>query len=328
MMAREQLAISVVVPTCRRNDMLLRCLRALRAQDFPSELYEIVVVDDGHSDDTRALVAGFRRDYPQPVVHYLRTLPLRRGPAAARNTGWRFAVGEVIAFTDDDTIPAPGWLGAGCAAMGPQIAAAWGHVEVPLPAEPTDAERNIGGLHGAEFITANCFVRRNALVTIGGFDERFKRPWREDSDLYFSLLERRWQVVGAPQAVVVHPARTAPPGTCIRQHRNLFYEALLFKKHRRLYRQKIAAGPPLQYYLTVALLLVAAALMVGGWPWAALIAGLGWLGLTARLIRRRLHGISHAASQVAEIVWTSVFIPVVAVGWRLAGALRFGVAFA
>lgn len=328
MTARTQPVVSVVVPTCGREAMLLRCLRALCMQSLPANLYEILVVDDGHSEETRTAVIQFKREQTQQEIHYTRTLPQRRGPAAARNIGWRFARAEIIAFTDDDTIPAPDWLSAGLAAMAPPTAAAWGHVEVPLPPRPTDAERNIGGLHGAEFITANCFIRRIALAGVGGFDERFKRPWREDSDLYFTLLEKRWRVIKAPEAVVVHPARTAPPGTCIKQHRNLLYEALLFKKHRHLYRQKISTGPPLHYYLTVAMLALALVAAGLGWSWLTLVAGLGWLALTVQLVLYRLAGISHAPLQVVEIVWTSLLIPVVAVYWRLAGALRFRVAFA
>lgn len=321
--------VSVVVPTYQRPLLLQRCLEALIAQDLDPAAYEIIVVDDARSEAARALVdamarlRGGGRD-----ILYRRPPEGSRGPAAARNAGWRAAQGDIIAFTDDDAIPAPNWLSQGLRSMRPGIAAAWGDVIVPLPELPTDAERNTAGLDGAEFLTANCFVRRATLSLVGGFDERFTRPWREDSDLYFTLLENGWKVVSAPSAIVIHPARKAPPGTCLKQHHNLFYDALLYKKHRRLYREKIAAAPPLRYYFTVALLVAALGSVLAHRPLIAEAAAGTWLASTAALALHRLRGTSKAWLDRADITVTSAAIPVVAVFWRLAGALHFRVLFA
>jgi GT2 family glycosyltransferase len=323
------LAISVVVPTCRRPQLLLRCLHALLAQKPIHGGLEIVVVDDARSPEQKAALESYvRRSGTSISVRYLSPPDSARGPAAARNAGWRAASGEIIAFTDDDTIPTPNWLPEGLRAMVPGVDAAWGHVIVPLQDEPTDAERNTAGLHGAEFVTANCFVRREALLHIGGFDERFKRPWREDSDLHFMLLEHGCKVVAAPRAIVIHPARLAPPGTSIQQHRNLLFEALLFKKHPRLYREKISAAPPVAYYLTVVAGMLTLAGVVAGQPVFAASAAMVWLMLTIRLAVRRLRGTSKSLLNVADIVISSTVIPLVAVFWRLAGAVRFRVPFA
>lgn len=321
--------ISIVIPTYKRTALLQRCLDAVTTQDFDPRAYEILVVDDARSDDSRAFVEAFARCFPDgPTVRYLRPAEGARGPAAARNAGWRAAQAEVIAFTDDDTIPARDWLSEGLRAMRPGVAAAWGDVIVPLPDVPTDWERNTAGLDGAEFVTANCFVRREAVAAVGGFDERFERPWREDSDLYFSLLEHGCQVVCAPAAIVLHPARQAPLGSSLKQHRNLFFDALLYKKHPDLYREKIAAAPPLRYYAAVvALLLAVAAPAAGLMPLAFGAAGI-WLGLTAQLALHRLHGTSRAWKHVADVVLTSFAIPPLAVYWRLKGALHFRVLFA
>lgn len=321
--------VSVVIPTHQRPQLLQRCLEALIAQDLDPAAYEIVVVDDAHSEATRIQVEVFARLLGGGrEIRYRRPPPGSRGPAAARNAGWLAAKGEIIAFTDDDTIPASNWLSTGLRAMRPGVAAARGDVVVPLPDEPTDAERNTAGLDGAEFVTANCFVRRSALAMTGGFDERFTRPWREDSDFYFTLLENGWQVASAPAAIVIHPARTAPPGACLKQHRNLFFDALLYKKHRRLYRQKIAAAPPLRYYFTVAALALAGIALAAGYPPLADSAAALWLGLTLSVAARRLQGTSPAWRNRAEIAATSFAIPFLAVYWRLAGALHFRVLFA
>src|SRR5690348_17598480 len=98
---------------------------------------------------------------------------------------------------------------------------------MPLPVMPTDYERNESGLERAEFITANCFVRRGVLERLSGFDESFRMPWREDSDLHFRLLEAGFRVARAEDAIVVHPVRPAPWGVSLRQQKKVVFDALL-----------------------------------------------------------------------------------------------------
>jgi glycosyltransferase involved in cell wall biosynthesis len=129
------LQVSVVVPTCGRPALLARCLRALERQSLPREAYEVIVVEDRE----------------------------RKGPAAARNRGWRRAAAAIVAFTDDDTEPARDWLEQGLAAFQDPIDAVTGRIVMPIPEEPTDYERDARGLERAEFVTANCFLRRGLL---------------------------------------------------------------------------------------------------------------------------------------------------------------------
>ena len=203
--------VSVVVPTFRRAELLDRCLAALAAQDLDWTEYEILIADDAGSAETRRQVEDWAGRISPPV----RYLPVHgtHGPAAARNLGWRSAHGPIIAFTDDDCIPDPGWLKAGVAAFGDGIAAVTGRVVVPLPSAPTDYERDAAGLENGEFVTANCFVRRDLLERAGGFDERFSAAWREDSDLHFTLLHQGGRIVRAPTALVVHPVRPRAGGS-------------------------------------------------------------------------------------------------------------------
>src|SRR4051794_16678635 len=110
------LQASVVVPTHGRPELLRRCLHELLAQDLDPATYEIIVADDGASAATRAIVSTIARDAdahgPHACVRYVPVCG-RHGPAAARNTGWRAARAPIIAFTDDDCLPAPCWLRAG-----------------------------------------------------------------------------------------------------------------------------------------------------------------------------------------------------------------------
>src|SRR5581483_9165707 len=108
-----------------------------------------------------------------------------RGPAAARNVGWRASTVEWVAFVDDDVVLGPRWhddLADDIGRAGPDVAATFGRIRVPLPAErrPTDWERNVSGLERACWATADAAYRRAALEAVGGFDERFPRAYRED----------------------------------------------------------------------------------------------------------------------------------------------------
>src|SRR5207245_7591311 len=85
-----------------------------------------IVADNAGSADTKRLVGKWSTNIG-PALRYVPAAN-PRGPAAARNAGWRAANGEVIAFTDDDCIPEPGWLLAGIAALQDDIVAAGGAV--------------------------------------------------------------------------------------------------------------------------------------------------------------------------------------------------------
>jgi glycosyltransferase involved in cell wall biosynthesis len=320
--------VSVVVPTFNRPQLLERCLEGLVAQAFDPSTYEIIVADDAASEETRRQVEDWQSRCLQtgPAIHYL---PVRdtRGPAAARNAGWRFARGRVIAFTDDDCIPDSEWLAAGTRAINEGASGVSGRVVMPLPEDPTDYELNAAGLATAKFVTANCFYLRSALEAVGGFDERFAMAWREDSDLWLTLMERGETLVSAEDAVIVHPLRPAPWGVSLSQQRKSQYNALLYKKHPRLYRQYVQPGPPRNYYAIVGS--IAGCLLGIGTrrPVVAVASFVVWTRLTGAFIARRLRGTSRRPAHIAEMVVTSALIPPLAVYWRLRGAFVHRVRF-
>jgi GT2 family glycosyltransferase len=320
--------VAVVIATRLRPQLLLGCLARLLEQTIAPERYEIVVVDDGHDDATESAVAELATTRPRgPALRYLRPQGTR-GPAGARNAGWRASAAPLIAFTDDDTLPAPDWLEQGLTLfrLAPNIVAASGQVIVPVDGRPTDHARMTQGLQTAEFVTANAFVRRTALQRLGGFDERFTRAWREDSDLHFRLLATG-PVVRAPLARVVHPVREVGWGVSLRQQANVRFDALLFKKHRRLFRQRIRARPPWLYVaIVLATITALGALAVEAVPlaWAAGSVAAGGI---AAFALRRLRGASLAPSHVIEMLLTSAVIPFLALFWRAVGAWRYRVAY-
>ncbi|HEX7079858.1 MAG TPA: glycosyltransferase [Gammaproteobacteria bacterium] len=320
--------VSVVVPSYHRPALLERCLAALARQDFPAADYELVVVHDGPSEPARRLVAEWGRRFDRdggPALRYVE--PEHGGPAAARNAGWRAAAAEIVAFTDDDTLPDPSWLRCALDAFSADVDAAWGAIVVPLPPNPTDYEVDAARLARGQFVTANCFCRKPILEAVGGFDERFELAWREDSDLFFRLLDCDARVVHVPDALVVHPVRTASWGVSLFQQRKVLYDALLFKKHRKLYRQWIRPTPRWDYYAIVAALGATALAAASGAVAVAAPAAVLWLLLTGRFCIARLRPATKRAPHIAEMIVTSVLIPPIAVFWRMVGALRFRVVF-
>ena len=317
--------VSVVIPTYRRPALLRRCLQAIERQTLAPRLYEVIVVDDGPDEATAAEVASFKQS-SAVSCRYL-AMTKNSGPAAARNRGWRAATSGVIAFTDDDCIPDERWLQHGLAAMDEGIAGASGRVVVPLPPSPTDAELNLAGLERSRFVTANCFYGRYALEAYGGFDERFRLAWREDTDVYFTLLARGERLVDAPLAIVRHPPPAPKWGVSLQDQRKSFYNSLLFKKHRELYRREVQSSPPWRYYATVLLGLTVLCSLATRRRRLGSLAGAGWGWLTLAFAGRRLRGTSRRPGHVLEMLVTSALIPPLSIYWRLRGALHHRVLF-
>jgi glycosyltransferase involved in cell wall biosynthesis len=116
-----------------------------------------------------------------------------RGPAAARNLGWRDCDTPWVAFLDDDVVVTATWLAdlmQDLESAGRSVGGVQGRITVPLPSDrgATDWERNTAGLQTARWITADMAYRTEALRKVGGFDERFTRAFREDADLALTGL--------------------------------------------------------------------------------------------------------------------------------------------
>lgn len=317
--------LSVVIPTFRRRALLERCLGAVLAQSLDAREYEVVVSDDAPDPDMEWFLLKTGEKFGRfDLVHVARAAGQAPGPAAARNRGWRAARADVIAFTDDDCVPSFDWLEEGWKAM-EGADAVQGRIRVPLSETPTDYELNTSRLETAPAATANFFCRRELLIRFGGFDERFRKAWREDSDLHFSLLEGGRAVGRAPRACVVHPVRPARWGVGLSLQSNNYYDALLYKKHPEAYREVIG-GPPWQYYLALGSLAAGAAGAMGlgrGLRWGLAF----WAGWTALFFFKRLAPTSKRLAHVAEMAVTSALIPFLSVFWRLRGAVAFRTAF-
>lgn len=318
--------ITVVIPSYQRPELLSRCLRALEDQEFDKSAFDVIVVSDGPDKYTRQLACSWK--YAGLIDVSYMALPAKKGPAAARNAGWRASDAPMIAFTDDDTIPDPYWLQSIWHAWKGESAIVYtGQVIVPLRGRPTDYEWNTAQLEKAEFVTANCACTREALERVNGFDESFEAAWREDSDLEFRLLQQQVPIYHLKNAVVLHPVRKAGWGVSIREQRKNIFNALLYKKFPRLYREKIQRRPMWNYYLMIGCFLLGVAFALNeAYTLSTVLFG-AWLLMIGIFAGKRLKHTSHTTSHVLEMIITSAAIPFAATYWSLYGSWRYKVLY-
>lgn len=312
----------VVIPTVGRPS-LARLLDALAAQ--PGPLPErIWLVDDRSAASTvplttHTVVSGTLLGR----VAVLRTGG--RGPAAARNAGWQASGADWIAFLDDDVVPPAGWtaaLAADLRVAGPRTAGVQGRIVVPLPLDrrPTDWERNVAGLERAQWATADMAYRRTALQQVGGFDERFRRNYREDADLGLRIVENGWAIARG-RRTIVHPVGPASPRISLKAQAGNADDVLMDAIHAKGWRRRAGAPPGRlrRHTATAAAALLALAAASVGAQRTAKAAGAAWLALTTELVAARIAPGPKTPRELATMVATSVALPFVAVGQRLRG---------
>ncbi len=233
--------ISVVVPTHNRAELIDTCLRALTAQTLPAERFEIIVVDDGSTDQTPAVLAAHARRAPylHPMI-----LPANRGRSAARNAAVRTARGRIIVFVDSDVIVVPSFLSAHLdmhPQSGQRIVSRGPIISIPTP----DAiPASIPPLAGSPSLlnTANAGVEKAALVEAGLFDEGFPGYGWEDFELGQRLADLGLHRVFSREAVAFHvePAAAAQDvGTALRKEEERARSAVYFFRKRPSFETRL-----------------------------------------------------------------------------------------
>jgi len=211
--------IAVVVATRDRAPRLRKLLEALRRQTLDPAGFEVIVVDDGSDDNTpRVLEEELERG-----VLPLRTLrnPRSAGPGPARDRGWRMSSAPIVAFTDDDCEPAPGWLFAlRATGEGRPGSFVQGRTE-PNPDErgksgPFTRTMEVTGLD-ENFPTCNIAYPRSLLERIDGFDvAAFERFGGEDCDLAWRAIGAGATPVFCEEALVHHAVNDLGPAGKLR----------------------------------------------------------------------------------------------------------------
>jgi hypothetical protein len=296
----------VVVPTVGRPCLAV-LLEALDAADGPRPGRTLVV-------DDRPRPAG-----PLPLGRSAGSVEVMRGPArgpaAARNVGWRASTAPWVAFLDDDVVPGPAWsaeLVADLTAAEPGVAGVAARLRVPLPAgrRPTDWERNVAGLESGRWVTADLAFRRTALASVGGFDERFARAYREDADLAARLAGAGWRLERGRRRSE-HPVRPADRWVSVRLQAGNADDPRLRLRYGRRWREVtgVHRGRRGRHLAVTAAGATALAAGVVRRPALAGVAAAAWGLGTAELAWARIAPGPRTPEEVATMVFTSVAIP-------------------
>jgi glycosyltransferase involved in cell wall biosynthesis len=198
--------ISVVLCSYNGSRTIGQSLEHLGQLAYPN--YEVIVVDDGSTDNTAEIAARF-------PVRLIRTE--NRGLSSARNTGWQAAAGEIVAYIDDDAYPDCHWLdylaltfeqGGYAAVGGPNLAPeADGWTAQCIACAPGGPTHVLLTDRLAEHIPGcNMAFRRSVLRDLSGFDEQF-RVAGDDVDICWRVLDSGQSIGFSPVAVVWHHRR-------------------------------------------------------------------------------------------------------------------------
>ncbi|MDB4902311.1 MAG: b-glycosyltransferase, glycosyltransferase family 2 protein [Mucilaginibacter sp.] len=195
--------ISVIIPTCNRNDLLSKCLDCLKPeiQNIPSNEYEIIVTDDSKNNIAQKLI-----DEYYPWVIWVEGP--KKGPAANRNNGAKIAKGEWLTFIDDDCLPNNKILYEYNKAINSfsDILAYEGRIYVDAPQTSFLQESPLNE-YGERFWSCNICIKSSLFKVLGGFDQNFPFPAMEDVDFFKRLKQITDKYKFLYHAAVIHPWR-------------------------------------------------------------------------------------------------------------------------
>ena len=278
---------SVIVPACQAAGSLGVCLDALNAQTVARDLYEVIVVDDGSTDDTGEIAqqAGAR------VI-----TQRNAGPAAARNVGAAAGRGDLLLFTDADCAPVPGWIAALAVPFADErVAGAKGtyltHQRALVPRftqlEYEDRYDRMAGVESIDFVdTYSAAYRRDIFLANGGFDSTFPTASVEDQEFSFRLAEKGYRLVFVPSAKVFHRHNHTLSAYIRRKFLIGYWKVLVTRRHpgRAVRDSHTPQALKLQMGLAavtlLAFLITALASLAGWWLSVAALA----VGLLAALV--------------------------------------------
>ncbi len=219
-------------------------------QDYQTDRYEIIVVDDGSTDETPVLVADIRSRTSSPKLRYV--CPEGTGVNVSRNAGVRAAEGDPIVFVDDDVIAPPKWLMAisGGALRHPEVGCFGGPVRLQFEGKPLRlCSRDHSGETELDFgdserivdivVGANMAIRRAAVEKVGLFNEALS-GYGDESEWQFRLREAGGRIVYIPDAWVWH-RRTALDLKLWRLLRKQFQRGAEHPRYAKLIGQRLSA---------------------------------------------------------------------------------------
>lgn len=265
--------ISVCVATRNRAHLLPRLVAALERQEIGPDRFEVIITDDASTDRTREVLEELAKRSPLRIRVMSNTS--RGGPASGRNKAWQASTSELIAFTDDDCVPTPGWLGAHLSSLA--------HVDITQGRVLSDPDQNARAGAMARRIavidenglyeTCNISYRKSWLESLGGFDTDFRQAG-EDADLAWRAKTAGATTAFAPDALVYHDVDAFSWKRELRNTRRWAGIVLLAERHPHLRERFKPGAHSWRSYHRPALL------AAGGLG----VAGLGIAGRSARIV--------------------------------------------
>ena len=315
--------ISIIIPAKDAASTIGGCVSTVLQQESIDLPYEVIVVDDGSTDNTAQIATDLGADVLQQA---------NAGPAAARNCGAQYARGEILAFTDSDCAPSAHWLKALTKPFeNPEIIGVKGTYRthqtglVPRFVQQEYAFKylRMAKLAHIDFIdTYSAAYHRDVFLSNGGFEVAFPVPSVEDQELSFRLARKGYQMVFAPDAVVYHQ-HDENLGEYIRRKFGIgYWKAFML---RWLPEKTISdSHTPATQRWQIVLMAAGLSLAVLGiiWPlflWAALIC---WLGMLVSAAALSVH-ILKADPKVLLITPLMVFVRAAVLGFGLFIGLLF-----
>ncbi len=223
--------VSVVIPAYNAARTIGEAVAHSLSQTKGSLQVELIVVDDGSTDDTAAVAESAGAT----VIRQRNA-----GPAAARNRGWESATGTFICFTDSDCIPTAGWLENLLDGFtDSQVGAVAGSYEIANPSswlarwvqqEVMERHKRMPSFIRA-FGSYNVAIPRHVLQATGGFDPVYRRASGEDNDLSYRIIKKGWRIAFRPQTKVAHFHPEKLWRYFMEQYRHGFWRAKLYKAH-------------------------------------------------------------------------------------------------
>lgn len=297
---------SVIVPAYQAAGVLGHCLQALTHQTVQRDQYEIIVINDGSTDDTAAIAGDGGADF---VVS-----GPRRGPSGARNLGVHHANGGIVLFTDADCEPAPDWLAymvgpfADPSVMGAKGAYRTRQRAVIARLVQLEYEiryERMAQLPRIDFIdTYAAAYRRELLLSYGGFDEAYPIPSAEDVDLSFRIARDGHVLRFVPQAQVWHQHPASLRRYLIRKALYGFWRALLYLRYPEKISGDAHTDPALKaQFALLAVAIMSAVASLIWWP-LVLLAGamlLLFLGTTLPFVHW-----AWPRDHVVALIWPGV----------------------
>jgi glycosyltransferase involved in cell wall biosynthesis len=252
---------SIVVPAYNESQTIEGCVKSLLDQTMRPESYEVLVVDDGSTDDTARIVKGY------PVRYYFQA---NQGAASARNLGAAYARGDIILFTDADCEVSRNWIEEMVKPFTDrEIAGVKGFYRTSQKAlmarfVQKEYEAKYRYLLKSKYIdfvdTYSAAYRKEIFLKSGGFDTQFRTASAEDCDLSYRLSLQGHKMVANTRAVVGHMHPDSLKSYLKTKFRNASWRVLSYRKNR----QKILKDSHTPVVLKLQMLLLFVILVLSG----------------------------------------------------------------